>query len=465
MDRPERPERREPPSIFTSPDPLEERVPPMVPPPREGTHAPIDASAWATPPPLEREAYPPRPGASRPPTRDGSGPSRPALLGLAAIGGAVMVVVGFFAVSILGNDQPPAVAAGDLSPMPSASASSEPTTEGTPEPTASPIPTPVPTPAGPPIEVAVGGWATVSGGELHVRRAAGLDEESVYRLADGAIVSVAEGPTVVDGNNWYRVVSLGGAIGWASSGWEPEPYLETVASGPQLAECGLVQRSVFDVAGSAVTPNDPLRIGEFALPATAFDAHSLGAIELMRGMGDEVCFSARLGSNGLPEMSTEIGVNACGHAAFDGAIYRLEPTDDDSVPLAAQVMDPTVIHPALLEGGPPDHRMSTNLQTIMSVMANEGGSGCLSANVTQRSDATDSYRSLSASQCSIVEAYDEYSLRYSPASGGPTAWIKLPGGDYSRGLSPSDQPVMISVDASASDQDRWAGAYSNGECG
>jgi hypothetical protein len=372
-----------------------------------------------------------------------------------------MVVVGFLVFSILGNDEPPAVAAGDVSPTPSASATAEPTTAATPVPTASPIPTP----AGPPIDVAVGGWATVTGGELQVRRAAGLGEESVYQLAEGAIVNVAEGPTVMDGGNWYRVASLGGATGWAPSGWEPEPYLETVAAGPQLAECGLVQRPVFEVAGGAVTPNDPLRIGSFALPATAFDAHSLGAIELMRGMGGEVCFSARLGADGLPEMSTEIGVNACGHAAFDGAIYRLEPTDDDSVPLAAQVMEPTVVHPALLEGGPPDHRMSSNLQTVMSVMANDGSSGCLSANVTQRSDATDSQRSLSTSQCSIVEAYDEYSLRYSPASGGPTAWIKLPGADYSRGISPSEHPVMISVDASASDQDRWAGAYSNGECG
>ena len=372
-----------------------------------------------------------------------------------------MVVVGFLVVSILGNDEPPAVAAGNVSPTPSASATAEPTIAATPDPTASPIPTP----AGPPIELAVGGWATVSGGELHVRRAAGPDEESVYRLADGAIVNVAEGPTVVDGSNWYRVASLGGATGWASSGWEPEAYLETVASGPQLAECGQVQGAVFAVAGGAATPNDPLHIGEFALPATAFDAQSLGAIELMRGMGDEVCFSARLGANGLPEMSTEIGVNACGHAVPDGAIYRLEPTDDDSVPLAAQVMEPTVVHPALLDGGPSNNRMSTNLRTIMSVMTNDGTSGCVSVNVTQRSDATDSHRSISASQCSIVESYDELSLKFSPASGGSTAWMKLPDLDYSRGISPSEQPVMISVDASASDQDRWAGAYANGECG
>jgi hypothetical protein len=386
------------------------------------------------------------------------------LFGLAALGGAVIFVVSFFAFVILGNDGPPAAGAGDASPMPSASATADPSSEGTPVPTAAPTPTPIPTPAGPPMEIAVGGWATVTDSELDLRRAAGPDEESVYRLAEGAIVNVAEGPTVVDGGNWYRVASLGGATGWASSGWETEPSLETIAAGPQLSECGQVQSAVFEVAGGVATPKDPLRIGDFALPATAFDAQTLGAIELVRGMGDEACFSARLGADGLPEMSAEIGVNACGHAVADGAIYRLEPTDDDSVPLAAQVMDPTVVHPALLDGGPTDTRMSTNLQTLMSVMANDGASGCVGVSVTQRSDATDSYRSLSTSQCSIVEAYDEYSLRFSPASGGPTAWIKLPAVDYPRGLAPSEVPVMISVDATASDQGQGANAYTSGAC-
>ena len=107
-------------------------------------------------------------------------------------------------------------------------------------------------------------------------------------------MTVAEGPQVVDGLNWYRVTSLGGAAGWAASGWEEEPYLETIASDPTLAECGQVRRS-------GVRHNDrrrPERTMCFAsVPsrsrAGAFSDPSLAAIELYRGMGQEVCFTAR----------------------------------------------------------------------------------------------------------------------------------------------------------------------------
>jgi hypothetical protein len=307
----------------------------------------------------------------------------------------------------------------------------------------------------------------VTVGELNVRRDAGPDAASVYRLVEGAVVQVAEGPAMVAGGNWYRVASLGGATGWASSGWESDPYLETVAGDPTLSECGQVRRAVFDVAGGSPTPHDPLRVGDFALPAAAFKDASLAAIELVRGMGDEMCFTARLGADGLPEMSVELAVTACGHAEAEGSLFRLEPTDDGSVPLAAQVMESTIVHPILLNGGPDENRMSSNIRTVVGMMVNDGTSGCVNLHVTQRGNAVESSRSVNVGQCSTVSEYNEFNLKLAPTSGGPTAWIKLTAANYQAGLFPLGQPMQVSVDASVNDE--RPGAYvwpgNNAGCG
>jgi hypothetical protein len=444
------------PSIFSRPDD-DDLDTPSDPAPVRATRPPQEANR----PIRARQAD----GFDRPadPARD-SRMSRQVIV-LGSMGLAILALSGFIVVSLLRPDDEPTVAA-DPSPTAStAAASAEPS--ATADPTATPIATPEPTPAGPPAEVAVGGWATVTVDELNVRSAAGADQQSLSRLVRGAVVSVAEGPATVSGESWYRVASLGGATGWAASGSEAEPYLETIAADPTLQECGQVRRAVFDVASGSATANDPLRVGDFALPAAAFRNPALGAMELMRGMGVEMCFTARLGADGLPEVSTELGVTACGHAEAEGSLFRLQPTDDDSIPLASQVMESTIVHPALLDGGPADNRMSTNIRTVVSMMANDGTSGCLNVNVTQRGDAIESHRSVNAIQCSIVSVYTEASIKLAPASGGPTAWIKLPGSNFQRGLFQLGTPTQVSVDASTSDRgDHWAGAWpaGNGGC-
>jgi hypothetical protein len=448
------------PSIFSRPADDDLDAAPSEPPPVRATRPGQEARGPIRPrPPGEFDA-PRRASASE-------GLSRQVIV-FGSMGLAILALSGFIAFSLLRPDAEPTVAA-----VPSATASTaavpsaEPSEAATAEPTASPIPTPEPTPAGPPAELAVGGWATVTVDELNVRRDAGPDEASVYRLVEGAVVHVADGPTVIGGGNWYRVASLGGATGWASSGWEADPYLETVTGDPTLSECGQVRRAVFDVVGGSATPHDPLRVGDYALPAAAFQDASLGAIELVRGMGDEMCFTARLGADGLPEMSTAVAVGACGHVEAEGSILRLEPTDDDSVPLASQVMESTIVHPALLDGGPADNRMSSNIRTVVGMMANDGTSGCLSVNVTQRGDAIESYRSVNVSQCSTVSLYDEFSLKLAPASGGPTAWIKLTAENFQVGQFPLGQPVQVTVDAGAGDRGRQVYAWrgNDPDCG
>jgi hypothetical protein len=387
------------------------------------------------------------------------------LVGLASVGGIAILLMSFFAFSMLTNDDPPAVAGGDASPTPAASPSAEPTIAATPE--ATPDASPEPTPTGPPIELAVGDWATVTVDELDVRAGAGEDQESRSSLIRGAVLIVAEGPQVADGLNWYRVTSLGGAAGWAASGWEEEPYLETIASDPTLAECGQVRRPVFDTTTGAALANDVLRIGAFAVPTSAFSDPSLAAIELYRGMGQEVCFTARSGPDGQPDLSADLGVQACGHAAADGSILRLEPTDDDSVPLSSQVIDPTIVHPAVFTGLPADQRMSSNLSTIMAMMTNDGTSGCLNLNVTQRADSTEWYRAAQATQCSRVQVYNEDSIKFSPASGGPEAWIKLAAANFQPGLFRLERKLTVSVDASVDNNDNqsaYAHPYGEDAC-
>jgi hypothetical protein len=339
-------------------------------------------------------------------------------------------------------------------PSTSASATAEPTV------TASPSPTPEPTPAGPPQGLAVGAWATVAVDELNVRRAADADSTSSYVLVRGAVVHVADGPTVVGGLNWYRIASLGGAVGWVFSGWEAEPFVTTLVEDPVLIRCGEVERSVFDVVNGVPTPHDPIRIGDMALPAAAFSDLSLGAIELLRGVGGEACFSAQVGSDGVPAVSVQLAVNACGHAVADGNFFRLRPAAGQDVPVDAQVKDPAIVHPAVLVGGPPDDRKSSNLRTIVAMMASrDDATGCINLNVTEDADGAEAYQWVETTQCSIVHEYNEHNIRLSPAAGGDTAWIKLSSQAYEPGRFPLDVPVRVSVNASASDESRDAYAW------
>jgi hypothetical protein len=261
---------------------------------------------------------------------------------------------------------------------------------------------------------------------------------------------------VIGGANWYRVASLGGATGWASSGWQSEPYLETLVDDPTLIRCGDVMRPVFDIVNGEPTPHDPLRIGRMAVPVAAFSEISLAVIELLRGMGQEACFSATLGSAGVPVVGTELNVSACGHAAAEGSFFRLRPAADGNVPLANQVRDPVVVHPSVLVGGPPEDRKSSNIRTIVAMMANDSVSGCIYVNVAPNGVA---HRSVDVAQCSVVHEYNADSIKLTPASDGDMAWIKLTADGYQAGQFPLETPVHVSLNASAGDQGRAAYAW------
>lgn len=456
------------PSIFTKPD-AESTPAATTPetirasgPPAYGEDPTVVTPAWRPPRPPRR---PPLRDASERPDARGEPISRQVIV-LGSMGIAILALGGFIAASVLGPANPGlVVASAEPSNSVASVASADPNLEPTAPPDATFEPTPQPTPAGPPQEVALGGWATVTVEELNVRTAPGLDETSVYRLVKGAVVHVPEGPTVVDGGNWYRVASLGGASGWASSGSIAEPYLQTLVNDPTLIRCGKVMRPVFEIVSGAPQPRDPLLIGSMALPVAAFSDLSLGALELIRGMDQEACFSAEVDANGNPTIGSELNVGACGHSEADGGFFRLRPSAGGTTPLSNQVKDPVVLHPSILSGGPPDDRKSSNIRSIVSMMANEGVTGCIYASVVDGRAGVSASRSVDVAQCSIVHEYNADSLKLSPASGGDMAWIKLTADAYQPGQFPLETPVSVSVNAYAEDKGRAAYAWLGGDQG
>jgi hypothetical protein len=440
------------PSIFKKPEPRDEGRPAE---PRDVRRPPEPEPAsdfWAD-----------RPGGLRPAASEQlaqSGPSRRLVMGLSFGGALLLLVIGGFVVSavLLPEDNAEVDATSpSATPSPVARSSTDPTP--TVAPTATPSPTPEPTPAGPPQEVAVGAWATVAVDELNVRSTAGTEATSSYILVKGSVVQVAEGPNVVADLNWYRVASLGGAVGWVTSGWLAEPFLTTLVEDPTLIRCGEVGRPVFDVVNGAPKPHDPIDIGELALPAAAFSDDSLAAIELIRGVGGEACFSAQVGSDGLPVVSAQLSVNACGHAVADGSFFRLRPAAGQNVQVEAQVKDPAIVHPTVLVGGPSDNRKSSNLRTLVTMMANADATGCVHMNVTEDADGVEAYRGVDVTQCSIVSEYNADNLRLRPAAGGETAWIKLSSHTPYPGALPLDEPISVSVNASSYEETQEAYAY------
>lgn len=391
--------------------------------------------------------------------------SRRLVIGLAAAGLLILAVGGYVAGSLLGVGDDARLAAASPSAAPSASASAagspsvQPSPTLAPTPTPSPIPTPSPTPAGPPQTVAVDAWATVTVAELNVRSAADLQASSRYRLVRGAVVHVAEGPVGADGLSWYRVASLGGALGWAASGPAAEPFLTTLVDDPTLIRCGEVKRPVFDVADGAPVAHDPIAVGDMALPVSAFSELELGAIELLRGIGGEACFTAQLGSNGTPTVQSQLNVTACGRPVSEGDFFRLRPAAGQYASPENQVKDPAVVHPAVLAGDVSDDAPTRLRDVIALVAGGSGTTGCISLNVHDEANGVDLYRSVDTSGCFIVHEHTVDVIVLSVAEGGDSVRLVMGEGSSQPGQFALGVPIALSVGAAASEYDRNTYVY------
>jgi len=400
----------QPPSIFSRPELVDEPHRPEHEPERPG----------------QSVAHRPGTRAPTPPTRSTrTGPGRRAMVAMGAGGLLILIVAGFVAASLLG---PPAAEVGlstaSVSPSPSVSATasaSQPATPSAPVPTAATpsatataaaSPTPVPTPAGPPQEIAVGGWATVSVGELNVRREAGLTSTSLYRLVRGAVAHVFEGPVSRDGLNWYRVASLGGAQGWAASGPQADPFLTTFVEDSDLLYCDRVTSDVLQLVDGSVEPHDPIMVGELALPAAAFDDLELGVLELARATRSNACFGAEIGPGGIPVMYTQTRINACGRVTGDGAAFRLRPAAGMNVAIEYQVKETAIVHPGLMA-------TDGNVGARVRLAAlGDAVTLCVFAGVTETATGVGSDLFVDGTQCVVVEEHAANQLTIRAAEGG-----------------------------------------------
>ena len=120
--------------------------------------------------------------------------------------------------------------------------------------------------------------------------------------------------------------------------------------------------------------------------------------------------------------------------------------------------DPLIVHPTVLAGGPSDNRKSSNLRTVMTMMANPDGAGCVHMNVTEDAGGLEVYRSADISQCSIVSEYNDINIKLRPAAGGDTAWIKLTKHTVNPDNLPLGNPIVVGINVNAYEeqQDAWA---------
>ncbi len=117
-----------------------------------------------------------------------------------------------------GGDPAPAA----VTPAPTSAATPVPAATVTPTATATPVPTPTATPTPAPPRFAAGAGAVVAGTDscLNIRANARIDAAVIDCVADGAEVTVLEGPVAANGFNWWLVTAPAG------NGWAAGIYLE-----------------------------------------------------------------------------------------------------------------------------------------------------------------------------------------------------------------------------------------------
>jgi hypothetical protein len=138
-------------------------------------------------------------------------------VGVMATAIVLVVIAGFFVVTLMNGNQP-AADEPSLSPSMSAWATTSP-----------PSPRPIPSPsASEPAPSTINGpiLATVLVDHLRMRDEAGLDGTPVASLNAGEVVQVEEGPTRADGMDWYLVWVDPERNGWVAAGDADDPLLE-----------------------------------------------------------------------------------------------------------------------------------------------------------------------------------------------------------------------------------------------
>ena len=384
-------------------------------------------------------------------------PSRRFVIGLGASGLLIVILGGYVVGRLLGPDSGASLAgmshsaSAMVSPSPSPTASVAMTLAPTPSPTpaTAAVATTVPAPAGPPSHLAVGGWAKVSVPELNVRSDPRMAATTNYRLVGGAAAYIAEGPVSADGFDWYRIISLGGARGWAASGSPESAFLTMFEEDASLAHCGRMPSAVLRVEDGSVRPHDPIHMGDLALPASGFDELELGALELVRSIDGEACIGAEIDADGEPRIDADIAGTACGRASRDtDGTYRLQPAAGQDVIVDFQVKVPAIVHPAILTNGSDDDPMSRNLRSVFVLMGSEDGiAACVHARVSERSSDTDTFQMVDGLLCVVVEEHTDERIVVRPGSAERRIELLMTAGSTPPGSVPMGVHTELNVTA------------------
>ncbi|MGH2455646.1 MAG: SH3 domain-containing protein, partial [Candidatus Limnocylindria bacterium] len=345
------------------------------------------------------------------------------LLTAAAVGNAV-------AGSLLFDRDAPSLLP-DASPSATPTAAATPTAEPSTSPSPSSSPDSTPVPSRGPLQSLGDGWVTVSVGQLNVRAEPSLDATSQVSLVEGAVARLLEGPTPADGYDWYRIVSLGGARGWAASGTQDDPFMVPLVEDETLLHCDQVTGDVL-IAGSGDSPvaADPIRIGELAIPASAFDEIELGTLELLRAIRGEACFSAQMGANETPTVYAQLMAIACGRPDEAGGVLRLRPALGQDVVVEYQVKDSAIVDPAVLSGWPGDSAMASDMRSVFSLAARgEDAHRCIHTRVTEGPGESSWFRQVDGKQCVIVDSWTAGSTTVRPSTGGAAVTLLGTGGN------------------------------------
>jgi hypothetical protein len=349
------------------------------------------------------------------------------------MGLAILALGGFIAASLLRPAADASLVAGSLEPSRSAAVDHAATdTPRTPDPTATQAPTlsptPIPTPAGPPNEIDPEGWATVTVGELNVRDEPGLESRSGSRLVRGAVGHVVEGPVEADGYLWYRIVSLGGTRGWAAAGTEASPFLRTLSQDDVLVHCDTVTTAAWSDPDGDVRAIDPIRIGDVAVPAQAFDDFELGVLNLLYGTGGEACITAIADVAGTPIVYADMLGIACGRAAHvaDRETIALYPAAGQDVIAEYQVKRETIVH-GVLSSAVDTSPTGQNLRGILEIATfDEGARRCVHARSTEGPEGVDRFQQVDGHQCLVVEEWTPNSVRLATPSSDPQRVALIP---------------------------------------
>lgn len=441
----DRPERQEPPSIFSRPDPELEDVarrqpagadaPRSMPPEPD----PTDVSTWGPPSGPSGPSgprYPRRPMADE---RGRRGPSSTALIAL--VGGVLLVgLAGFIGLSVLGSgdgDSASTITSPGASVGAGAAASLEPSASAS----LAPSPSPSPTPREPARPLTAGAWATVREA-VNVRQQPSLSAEAVGQAAAGELVFVLdEAPVDADGLSWYRTVASPGVAGWIAAHAEYDQFVASDAPTTSVPWCAVPDGAVFasDGGGGHGAPVeaqllDTAHLGGLPVPTGLLGEGGGAFVELAWGTQDEVCLDLAIVGGRTSSVGLSTSIEGCGRPWYGASVMAVFGTGAVGTDGTADSRT-ALVHRVILGYDPATSGLGPNMADVI-MMAASGGTGTAANEVcftgSASGPATSLSREMSAAttQCAWVSRRTDSAVTLTHPEGWWDAELRLTEGSF-----------------------------------